>query len=72
MKDVQNRERTAPAKPLVVIGELQFDYVKLNKKNVQSNKKSLFRPLHVNGHMSRIMGTSIKIDVHTNATYANF
>ena len=70
MKDVQNRERTAPAKPLVVIGELQFDYV--SSKNDQSNKKSLFRPLHVNGHMSRIMGTSIKIDVHTNATYANF
>ena len=43
MKDVQNRERTAPAKPLVAIGELQFDYV--NSENDRSNKKNLFRPV---------------------------
>ena len=43
VKDVQNRERTAPAKPLVAIGELQFDYV--SSKNDRSNKKNLFRPL---------------------------
>ena len=40
MKDVQNRERTAPAKPLVAIGELQFDYV--SSKNDRSNKKAYF------------------------------
>ena len=39
MKDVQNRERTAPAKPLVAIGELQCDYV--SSKNDRSNKKKL-------------------------------
>ena len=43
VKDVKNRERTASAKPLVAIGELQFDYV--SSKNDQSNKKNLFRPL---------------------------
>ena len=37
------QERTAPAKPLVAIGELQFDYV--SSKNDRSNKKNLFRPL---------------------------
>ena len=31
MKDVQNRERLAPAKPLVAIGELQFEPVKQKK-----------------------------------------
>ena len=45
MKDVQNRERTVPAKPLVAIGELQFDYI--SSKNDRSNKKNLFRPLEV-------------------------
>ena len=39
VKDVQDRERTAPAKSLVAIGELQFDYV--NCKNDRSNKKKL-------------------------------
>ena len=41
---LQNRERTAPAKPLVAIGELQFDYV--SSKNDRPNKKNLFRPLN--------------------------
>ena len=43
MKDVQNREHTALAKPLVAIGELQCDYV--SSKNDQPNKKNLFRHL---------------------------
>ena len=42
MKDVQNRERTAPAKPLVAIGELQCDYV--SSKNDRSNKKTYLDP----------------------------
>ena len=33
------QEHTAPAKPLVAIGELQFDYV--SSKNDRSNKKIL-------------------------------
>ena len=40
MKDVQNREHTALAKPLVAIGELQCDYV--SSKNDQPNKKTYF------------------------------
>ena len=36
------QERTAPAKPLVAIGELQFDHV--SSKNNRSNK-NLFQPL---------------------------
>ena len=43
MKDVQNREHTAPAKSLVAIGELQCDYV--SSKNDRLNKKNLFRLL---------------------------
>ena len=37
------QERTAPAKPLVAIGELQFDHV--SSKNNRSNKKNLFQSL---------------------------
>ena len=40
---VQNRERTASAKPLVAIAELQFDYI--SSTNDRSNKKNLFQPL---------------------------
>ena len=40
---VQNRERTASAKALVAIAELQFDYTSSTKD--RSNKKNLFRPL---------------------------
>ena len=51
MKDVQNRERTAQAKPLAAIGELQFDYV--GRKNDRSNKKTYFNSWYTWPHYEK-------------------
>ena len=58
MKDVQNREHTAPATPLVTIGELQYDYV--SSKNDRSNKKILFRLLPLTFFRKAVYGKLIK------------
>ena len=51
VKDVQNRERTAQAKPLAAIGELQFDYV--GRKNDRSNKKTYFNSWYTWPHYEK-------------------